>query len=1352
MADEYKDVRRVQSTDRAELEVTLKTKMLGVTNDANPSLGYKKSSGDMLYFTAEGGDATYDSLAITGLATGTNQNIGIDDNGNVILLAGDSSLAEVLAVGNDTEGREIISGIGGSLNLGDNLDTHVVLKNDLNGVNIESAYEVKIASDTYVTTQAQNYVTLQTTNGNINLQQANSASQVVFYNSGYEYAKFGVSEQTLPFQTIATIDAEPTGKQIVTREYVTDATTNLSVDHIDFDTTPTTTGYLEGRTFYNNEKTLQLHTDIEGVRLEMGRTMVSRFVATEPIAKGKVCYVPTASAGVAYCSVASADTYNENWVLGVAANSANTGEVVEFMQKGVVEGVNTSALTEGIPLYLGLNGAVVDVRPDFPQKAYLIGTIVYSDAINGVIGVNMNLNEYDYAGDGCVIEDFTTSISVVAGVIKLTLANSNPSRLFVPFQLGSEVYEITSPVTVDLIEGTSTVPQNNYTYLKVLSGVPTLLNSVSFPTGEFVMISDTAVLDDLETLIRGALSHQKFYSAEYRGGRGRFSYISERLFRLPAHWDSGCTPTATINTVPNPDVLGFSTLAGVVYLQSRLTFPALNIATDGIYVVNGVGGAGNIQPYTRLTNLIFANEDTNGNLLNNNRLHLVVFGLINNDTNQCKLCVNLPTGGYSTNDTQAYYDYNGTSVYTVPQVLGHTAFLIARIPVRNTGTGIEFINPVGQNQIINLLGNPIGISGGASGSGAFIPNLTQVLGAGADATDLDINNLDNLDVRTIAVNDPSTIAGQVEIKVNTTPVGGITVAGTEAGTGPAGVGNADGTYTFIGGTLGQMTNVYQRGTDAVYIGKVVAIWIITNNTNPGVWTDGEYYLNNLSPVGTYTPIAGSGNVASPVVAEGSSLIGSTAVHTNGDIEAKGNGKFGRLEVDGKIGVTYSDAQDRAIIDTNGNGIFAYELKQQAIPKFTIQKDGSASLPDCVDDDINDQNDIMTLSKSFQIAGRYRASSDLNSASVTLLKTDNGRIYNITASDAIITITLDSAVITESWFDFTIPHGITKQIGIVCGTQTFSIPAVQSAFRVYKYGENDARVVIYSPISEGGGVTSAETSSSDNAVVAFSGPTGNVIKARTSTAYSVLGNSSGSISNPADITASLTNTVLWRDGGTLGFSALNGSALVNASITDNKLVNMTANTIKGRLSGTGVPSNLTGANVNTILPTFTTTLKGLVPAPTTVSGKVLSDNGTWIVPSSGGGSKQNYNFNILVSGQYIGTSIKYIPSAGASVLTYSDLTSTLKFMHTVMDAGNFTKFSYFIGVAGATLGQNTSVAIYKNGSLLYTGLLLNTESKSGVYTLGVPLAVVAGDQLGIGVYSTSTGLTVDNINVSIQVVS
>ena len=58
-------------------------------------------------------------------------------------------------------------------------------------------------------------------------------------------------------------------------------------------------------------------------------------------------------------------------------------------------------------------------------------------------------------------------------------------------------------------------------------------------------------------------------------------------------------------------------------------------------------------------------------------------------------------------------------------------------------------------------------------------------------------------------------------------------------------------------------------------------------------------------------------------------------------------------------------------------------------------------------------------------------------------------------------------------------------------------------------------------------------------------------------------------------------------------------------------------IVGRVSaGTGNIEYLTYTQVTSLLDAFTSSAKGLVPAPGAVVGKILSDGGTWISPSSG----------------------------------------------------------------------------------------------------------------------------------------
>ena len=103
---------------------------------------------------------------------------------------------------------------------------------------------------------------------------------------------------------------------------------------------------------------------------------------------------------------------------------------------------------------------------------------------------------------------------------------------------------------------------------------------------------------------------------------------------------------------------------------------------------------------------------------------------------------------------------------------------------------------------------------------------------------------------------------------------------------------------------------------------------------------------------------------------------------------------------------------------------------------------------------------------------------------------------------------------------------------------------------------------------------------------------------------------------------------------------------NSAITFSKFQNISTSTILGRVAaGTGVASALTGTQVNTMLPVFTSTLKGLVPAPSSTPDgtKWLSDLGTFTTPpGSGSGTTETASNFLTKIGDNIemgGTSIK-----------------------------------------------------------------------------------------------------------------
>lgn len=129
-------------------------------------------------------------------------------------------------------------------------------------------------------------------------------------------------------------------------------------------------------------------------------------------------------------------------------------------------------------------------------------------------------------------------------------------------------------------------------------------------------------------------------------------------------------------------------------------------------------------------------------------------------------------------------------------------------------------------------------------------------------------------------------------------------------------------------------------------------------------------------------------------------------------------------------------------------------------------------------------------------------------------------------------------------------------------------------------------------------------------------------------------------------------------GDYGDIVLTGSGSVwtieNLSVTLPKMQAISTASFMGRATaGSGIIEVLTGTQATELLNVFTTTLKGLVPFPTTVTGKVLSDNGTWITGTSG----TNTGDVTLAGENYVSLASQVI-TANAVNLSGTNVTGTL----------------------------------------------------------------------------------------------
>ena len=513
---------------------------------------------------------------------------------------------------------------------------------------------------------------------------------------------------------------------------------------------------VEGRVFYDqSSKSMAYYNDIANTTMNMGRELWLRGVNNTgtTLTNGTVVDAVTVAGGVPEFVRADADSYSVNTVIGVVTEDILPGEEGEATYFGKVNEFNTANLIEGRAVYLDIiAGTLTSDRPEFPAKAILIGGCLRSHATEGSIVVIIQEDTYSYEFDGCIVEKQDTFIEVVGTQVFMDVEKKGGGDL--PIQLGSDVRilncttgaGVNGRARVELNQGTATTPQKNIVHIELNGELPELHAAIAYPVVPFAIVSTTSIRDHATVAVEGPDANRRSTSAINHDGRGRISYLTERwAIESPKYTGVGITPTATITNLAT-DVLDLSVLAGIVYQTHRQDFPSLTVSTDGVYVANGPGGANGLVNYTKYSNLTevcgYVNADITRNT--NCRGHLVVFGAVNKKTSECKLYVNLPDSLYGGNDTSAYYDVDGSKVVTAPAELGYVAFLIAQIPydLSSGGSTVAFINPTGRSEIINLLGTPLGITGGASGGGeTYIPNLTQVLAVGSDAGGSPINNM-----------------------------------------------------------------------------------------------------------------------------------------------------------------------------------------------------------------------------------------------------------------------------------------------------------------------------------------------------------------------------------------------------------------------------------------------------------------------------------------------------------------------------------------------------------------------------------------------------------------------------------
>ncbi len=535
----------------------------------------------------------------------------------------------------------------------------------------------------------------------------------------------------------------------------------LNPAYVDFDPQSSAPPFLVAREWFDEfAQTMKVYND-KGIDMQMCRTISSRFTAEEDILKGETLYASQLVGPLVYgVKKASSATYNENWVVGMAANDALTGEVCEFMQQGFITQIDTTGYEESTPLYFSpTRGALSNSRPGYPSEPIIMGASLYSHVTEGVLGVNMGRDQYDYEFGATVLERPEIIITSDGVTIYAEVYNLEDPLRDLPVQMSGEIRAVNTTsgggtvqpgaARVQLLPGAVDSAQEQMIYAD-FTGETAVVKTIAagaFPPPPYARIGDVSVLDAARTQADAPLMHRRSSNCKADQGTGAISRIFERLSQIPPEYSSGVIPTATTDGTD----MQLSVIAGKVWQTRLQDFPALSVDTSGIYVANGPGGAGlaKYSKYTSLSDLMgytSANEARDTSSTGN----LFIFACVNKATGECKLFANLPRslGATSTGEGLSIYkDENRTTITSAPQELRQTAFAVCRIPFRLNGGNYQFLDSSGNATnsgafIDVMLGELMGGGAGAgSGGDVAIQSLLQTLVVGNDAGGVQIKNM-----------------------------------------------------------------------------------------------------------------------------------------------------------------------------------------------------------------------------------------------------------------------------------------------------------------------------------------------------------------------------------------------------------------------------------------------------------------------------------------------------------------------------------------------------------------------------------------------------------------------------------
>ena len=494
---------------------------------------------------------------------------------------------------------------------------------------------------------------------------------------------------------------------------------------LNFNTAISPPAHAEGLLWYDQvNKTLALYNDESDVTLQIGQEMWFRAKNNTGVTinNGEVVYINGNDSGTPTIALADASALlTSHSTIGVATHDIEDGTIGLVTESGAVRDLDTSSFSDGDVVNLsdvipgGFQKAVVE-SPGYNVK---IGTVTYAHASEGTLNIDVNWSNNTGSVikifNGAELESVTVDVTSNGSVITLGMEKSGGGDINFFFNGEFVTFDSTPKATIALTAGSDVSPTLNFIYVLESSGLLTVSTS-GWPATQHAPIATVLVQSAASVQADGPYKVHAW--ADHVSGTddmGHISHVNYWIRQQNATWLSGVLLSYSDGVATFDVAVG----SGNILQLHEHGYPAFDTATGSdIYIPNDFTTA-----YKKVGDLTGETTDSQGVTMAGNWYNLVIWGVVNEASGDCKIMCNLPSGSYNNNNAnKAINDDDQFSLFDIPTDFIGVGFLIARLTVQESGGTFTVQN---QEDLRGLFPSA-SAGGGATGGNEFLDSVFRI--------------------------------------------------------------------------------------------------------------------------------------------------------------------------------------------------------------------------------------------------------------------------------------------------------------------------------------------------------------------------------------------------------------------------------------------------------------------------------------------------------------------------------------------------------------------------------------------------------------------------------------------------